>query len=64
MPMNKVPSRISRNDVRNNLVALLSRLENVPGIGRNSFERCFEAFWIILLLESNSGDICDLANED
>ena len=51
-------------DVANDLVALLWAFKNMPNSLRHSLESFLESCWFILLFNSHSSNIGDLANEN
>jgi len=52
-PLNTSPSRILRDHIFDNLVALLGRLKDVPDIIWNPLKRALESLRLILLLDSD-----------
>lgn len=52
------------HDVLDDFIALLWTLEHMPNTLRDTLKSLLESLWLILLLDPNSCNICDFANED
>lgn len=52
------------HDILDNRITLLWALKNMPYIRRHALESFLKSLWLVLLLDSNSCNVCNFTNED